>query len=93
MITNVGSAALITRRRTIIRRAKLLAESDDWKVAGAELAALYARWKKAGSAGRQHDDKLWATFNAYAAEFRKRRQRHFAELIDSPSTRRRSSSS
>ena len=68
------------KKKTIIRRAKLLAESEDWKVAGAELAALYARWKKAGSAGRQHDDKLWATFNAYAAEFRKRRQRHFAEL-------------
>jgi hypothetical protein len=68
------------KKKTIVRRAKLLAESEDWKVAGAELASLYARWKKAGSAGREHDDKLWSTFNAYAAEFRKRRQRHFAEL-------------
>jgi uncharacterized protein DUF349 len=68
------------KKKTIIRRAKLLAESEDWKVAGAEFATLYARWKKAGSAGRQHDDKLWASFNAHAAEFRKRRQRHFGEL-------------
>ena len=68
------------KKKSLIRRAKLLAKSEDWKVAGQELASLHKRWKAAGSAGREHDDKLWAAFSALTAEFRERRQRHFAEL-------------
>src|ERR1039458_768055 len=68
------------KKKSLIRRAKLLAKSEDWKVAGQELASLHQRWKAAGSAGREHDDKLWAAFRALTIEFHERRQRHFAEL-------------
>ena len=68
------------KKKSLIRRAKLLAKSEDWKVAGQELASLHQRWKAAGSAGREHDDKLWAAFRALTIEFRERRRRHFAEL-------------
>ena len=70
----------LNKKKSLIRRAKLLAKSEDWKVAGAELASLHKRWKAAGSAGREHDETLWAAFSALAAEFRERRRRHFAEL-------------
>ena len=68
------------KKKSLIRRAKLLAKSEDWKVAGQELASLHQRWKAAGSAGREHDDKLWAAFRALTIEFHERRRRHFAEL-------------
>jgi len=68
------------KKKSLIRRAKLLAKSEDWKVAGQELASLHKRWKAAGSAGREHDETLWAAFRAPTDEFRERRRRHFAEL-------------
>jgi Domain of Unknown Function (DUF349) len=67
------------KKKGLIRRAKLLAKSDDWKAVGQEMATLYKEWKAAGSAGREHDDKLWATFRKHTGECRERRQRHFAE--------------
>jgi hypothetical protein len=70
----------LNKKKGLIRRAKLLASSEDWKVAGQELAELHKRWKKVGSAGREHDEKLWLAFRAPTIEFRKRRRRHFAEL-------------
>jgi len=68
------------KKKRLIRQAKVLAQSEDWRVAGQELANLYKQWKAAGTAGREHDDKLWAAFGKHTSEFRKRRQRHFAEL-------------
>jgi hypothetical protein len=70
----------LNKKKGLIRRAKLLAKSDDWQAAGQELASLHQRWKAIGSAGREHDDKLWAAFRAPTIEFRTRRRRHFAEL-------------
>jgi Domain of Unknown Function (DUF349) len=68
------------KKKALIRRAKLLAKSEDWKAAGQEFAELHKRWKAAGSAGREQDEKLWTRFRAPTAEFRERRQKHFAEL-------------
>jgi hypothetical protein len=68
------------QKKNLIRQAKLLAKSEDWKAAGQEIIALHKRWKAAGSAGREHDDKLWASFRAPIDEFRERRKRHFAEI-------------
>jgi hypothetical protein len=70
----------LNKKKNLIRQAKLLAESRDWKSAGQEFASLHQRWKAAGSAGREHDDKLWAAFRAPADAFRQRRRKHFDEL-------------
>jgi Domain of Unknown Function (DUF349) len=70
----------LRQKKHILRNAKLLARSEDWRAAGEELAVLFRRWKAAGSAGRAHDEKLWQSFKAAADQFHERRAKHFAEL-------------
>jgi hypothetical protein len=68
------------QKKKIVRDAKLLARSEDWRDAGEQFAVLFRRWKAAGSAGRTYDEKLWKTFKAAADLFHERRTKHFAEL-------------
>jgi hypothetical protein len=71
----------LRQKKKLIARAKLLAKTEqDYKSASRELTVLQAQWKAAGSAGRDHDAKLWARFRAPIDEFRAHRRRHFAEL-------------
>jgi Domain of Unknown Function (DUF349) len=68
------------QKQMIVRDAKLLARSEDWREAGERFAVLRRRWKAAGSAGRAYDEKLWQSFRAAADEFHERRAKHFAEV-------------
>jgi hypothetical protein len=68
------------QKQMIVRDAKLLARSEDWREAGERFAVLRRRWKAAGSAGRAHDEKLRQSFRAAADEFHERRAKHFAEV-------------
>lgn len=58
----------------IIAEAKEVSEgSTDWKKTHEALEALFAQWKKAGSAGRSEDDKLWEEFQEVRNAFYVRR--------------------
>ena len=70
----------LRQKKNIVRDAKLLAQSDDWRATGEQFAALHRRWKAAGSAGRAYDEKLWKSFKAASDQFHQRRTKHFAEL-------------
>jgi hypothetical protein len=70
----------LRQKKNILRDAKLLARSEDWRDAGEQFAVLFRRWKAAGSAGRAYDEKLWKSFKAAADLFHERRTKHFAEL-------------
>ncbi len=70
----------LRQKKNIVRDAKLLALSEDWRTTGEQFAVLHRRWKAAGSAGRAYDEKLWQSFKAAADQFHERRARHFAEL-------------
>jgi Domain of Unknown Function (DUF349) len=67
-------------KKTLVRDAKLLAPSEDWRTTGEQFAVLHRRWKAAGSAGRAYDEKLWKSFRAASDKFHERRTKHFAEL-------------
>jgi nitroreductase len=67
------------QKQAIVRDARLLASSEDWRATSERFAVLRRRWKAAGSAGREYDEKLWKIFEAAAEEFHKRRRRHFDE--------------
>jgi hypothetical protein len=77
----------LRQKKHIVRDAKLLARSEDWRAAGEQLAVLFRRWKATGSAGRAHDEKLWQSFKAAADQFHERRAKHFAELARIAKTR------
>jgi hypothetical protein len=70
----------LRQKKNIVRDAKRLSGSEDWRAAGGEFAVLHRRWKAAGSAGGAYDEKLWKTFKAASDQFHERRAKHFAEL-------------
>lgn len=63
----------------LVAEARDLSNSNDWKSAGQAQKELMDRWKAIGSAGRDHDDALWAKFQAKRQRFFDRRTRHFEQ--------------
>jgi len=66
-------------KEKIIAEATQLAQSDDWGATAGEFRELMNRWKAAGPAPREVDDKLWAQFRGIQDEFFGRRQSVLAE--------------
>lgn len=56
-------------KEQIIVEARALADSTDWGPTSGSFRELMARWKAAGSAAREHDDKLWAEFRGIQDQF------------------------
>ncbi|HHU39226.1 MAG TPA: DUF349 domain-containing protein [Propionibacterium sp.] len=56
-------------KEQIIEEARSLADSTDWGPTSGAFRDLMARWKAAGSAAREHDDKLWAEFRGIQDQF------------------------
>ncbi len=61
-------------KEAIISEAETLKNSTDWRETSMKFNALMDRWKKAGNAGRQHDDELWTKFREAADVFYHARQ-------------------
>lgn len=61
-------------KEAIIAEAESLKTSTDWRETSMKFNALMDRWKKAGNAGRQHDDELWTKFREAADVFYHARQ-------------------
>lgn len=68
------------QKNELIQEARNKAQySEQWKQTGDELHALMDRWKAVGSAGREHDDKLWEEFNSIRQDFFNRRKHYYKE--------------
>lgn len=50
------------KKQRLVSEAKALAESNDFHVAFERMRDLRARWKQAGSAGKDHEEQLWSAF-------------------------------
>lgn len=57
-----GRAAARRAKEQLIEEAEALKDSTDWGPTAAKYRDLMDRWKQAGRAGRDVDDKLWARF-------------------------------
>ena len=63
-----------SEKERIISQAKEASEgSTDWKGTHTKLEELLKQWKKAGSAGRNEDERLWGEFQAVRNAFYERR--------------------
>jgi hypothetical protein len=69
----------LARKEDLCVRAEALQDSTDWKATGDALKALQAEWKSVGSAGREHDQALWARFRGAMDVFFANRAANFAE--------------
>lgn len=56
-------------KQAIIEEARELADSTDWGATAGAFRDLMARWKAAGSASRNDDDKLWQKFRGLQDQF------------------------
>ena len=67
------------RKEALIERAAELAPSTDYEATFAAMQELLEEWKRAGSAGRDVDDRLWERFHAARDPFFERRKAYLAE--------------
>ncbi len=66
-------------KEAIIADARALAASSEWGTAAGGFRDLMTRWKAAGVAPRDIDDKLWAEFRGIQDDFFARRTQAFTE--------------
>jgi hypothetical protein len=65
------------KKEQLCREAESLVYSTDWKKAGDTFKALSDHWKSTGSAGRDHEEKLWQRFKSARDKFNEQRSEYF----------------
>lgn len=67
-------------KNELCMQAEALAESSDWKKTTEELKRLQQEWKKTGSAGERHNQKVWERFRKACDAFFARKSEHYTSL-------------
>ena len=67
-------------KKELIEEAKTLVDSEDFAKTSAKFRELMDKWKAVGSAGKQHENKLWDEFNEVRQKFYDRRNAYYEEL-------------
>lgn len=75
-----GYKAIEAAKEELIKEAEELSVSKEWNKASEAMNALMAKWKAAGSAGKEVDDALWERFNAARQNFFDAKHAYWQEL-------------
>lgn len=67
-------------KEELIEKAKSYSDSEEWQKTSEAMRDLMKQWKEAGSAGREHEDRLWNEFNEARQGFYDRRNKFYDEL-------------
>lgn len=67
-------------KEELIQKAESLMEPSEWNSATNQMNELMEEWKKAGYAGRDHDSKLWESFNGLRKQFFAARSAYFSDI-------------
>lgn len=67
-------------KNELCMQAEALVESSDWKKTTEELKRLQQEWKKTGSAGERHNQKVWERFRKACDAFFARKSEHYTSL-------------
>jgi len=73
-------AANLQQKTELCIQAEALQNSTDWKTTTAELIRLQQEWKKGGSVGDKHSEKIWKRFRTACDAFFKNKSDHFSVL-------------
>ncbi|OQA12332.1 MAG: hypothetical protein BWY67_00372 [Bacteroidetes bacterium ADurb.Bin397] len=73
-------AANLQQKTELCIQAEALQNSTDWKATTAELIRLQQEWKKGGSVGDKHSEKIWKRFRTACDAFFKNKSDHFSVL-------------
>jgi hypothetical protein len=79
----VRSARARRAKRKLLREAQALSASNGpagWNASSERLHRLQERWRLAGFAGEEHDERLWKQFKKAGDQFRRLREAHYAEV-------------
>ncbi|MFR6487453.1 MAG: DUF349 domain-containing protein [Clostridium sp.] len=67
-------------KEALIAEAAALADSIEWNKTGEKFRVMMDQWKAAGSAGREHEDRLWNAFNESRQKFYDKRSAYYDQL-------------
>ena len=67
-------------KEELIREARQIKDSTDWRATATRMEELMASWKEAGFSGTADNDRLWEEFRGARKEFFDRRNQHYEEL-------------
>lgn len=67
-------------KEDLIKQAAALCDSEEWQSTGAKYRTMMDQWKAVGSAGREHEDRLWNAFNESRQKFYSKRDAYYEEL-------------
>ena len=67
-------------KEELIAKAKELANTTKFQAATNQVNELFEEWKKAGSVGKDADDKLWEEFNEARQQFFANKKAHWEEM-------------
>lgn len=59
----------LSKKRSLVERARELAESQDWQNTAEAIRALQAEWKTVGPVARKYSDELWKEFSGACDTF------------------------
>lgn len=78
MQSKFGNARQV--KQELIQKAADLADSQDWQKTSERFRGLMDEWKAAGSAGREHEDRLWNEFNDHRQRFYGKREEYYTQV-------------
>lgn len=67
-------------KQDLIQEALALKNSENWKETSEQYRILMERWKQAGNAGREHDDRLWNEFQEHRQVFYDKREQYYISV-------------
>ncbi|MBK2403146.1 MULTISPECIES: DUF349 domain-containing protein [unclassified Erysipelothrix] len=67
-------------KEALIEEVEAIKDSTEWKETSDAMRDLMTRWKEAGFAGREHEDRLWEVFNGHRQSFYQKQREFFDGL-------------
>lgn len=70
----------LEKKRALVEKVEVLADSTDWKQTADEIKTLQAEWKAIGPVPRKHSDAIWKRFRGACDQFFDRRKTFYDQL-------------